>query len=97
MAEEREDHLRAAASWALGQIGRHTPEHAKAVALANVLPKLLEWYLKAESSEDLQQKVCKLFVFFFNIEMSYRIYNYYLFRPKKLLKIYFKNAFIYLL
>ena len=65
MAEEREDHLRAAASWALGQIGRHTPEHAKAVALANVLPKLLEWYLKAESSEDLQQKVCKLFVFFF--------------------------------
>jgi 3-methyladenine DNA glycosylase AlkD len=57
LAEEREDHLRAAAAWALGQIGRHTPEHAKAVALANVLPKLLEWYLKPESTEDLQQKV----------------------------------------
>jgi hypothetical protein len=57
LAEEKEDHLKAAAAWALGQIGRHTPEHAKAVALANVLPKLLEWYLKAESSEDLQQKV----------------------------------------
>jgi hypothetical protein len=57
LAEEKEDHLKAAAAWALGQIGRHTPEHAKAVALANVLPKLLEWYLKADSSEDLQQKV----------------------------------------
>jgi hypothetical protein len=57
LSEEKEDHLKAAAAWALGQIGRHTPEHAKAVALANVLPKLLEWYLKAESSEDLQQKV----------------------------------------
>lgn len=57
LAEESEDHLRAAAAWALGQIGRHTPEHAKAVALANVLPKLLEWYLKGDSSEDLEQKV----------------------------------------
>jgi hypothetical protein len=64
LAEEREDHLRAAAAWALGQIGRHTPEHAKAVALANVLPKLLEWYLKPESTEDLQQKVF-YFVFFY--------------------------------
>ena len=59
LAEEREDHLRAAAAWALGQCGRHTPEHAKAVALANVLPKLLEWYLRGESSEDLQQKAKK--------------------------------------
>ena len=57
LAEEKEDHLRAAAAWSLGQIGRHTPEHAKAVALANVLPKLLESYLRNDSSEDLQQKV----------------------------------------
>jgi len=59
LAEESEDHLKAAAAWALGQIGRHTPEHAKAVALANILPKLLEWYLKPDSSEDLQQKTKK--------------------------------------
>lgn len=59
LAEEREDHLKAAAAWSLGQIGRHTPEHAKAVALANVLPKLLDCYLRAESSEDLQQKAKK--------------------------------------
>ncbi len=68
MSEEREDHLKAAAAWALGQIGRHTPEHAKAVALANILPKLLECYLKTDSSEDLQQKVyLGVFVVFFTI------------------------------
>jgi 3-methyladenine DNA glycosylase AlkD len=57
LAEEKEDHLKAAIAWSLGQIGRHTPEHSKAIALANVLPKLLEIYLKSDSSEDLQQKV----------------------------------------
>ncbi len=57
LAEEQEDHIQAAAAWALGQIGRHTPEHAKAVAVANVLPKLLECYLRADASEDLQTKV----------------------------------------
>jgi hypothetical protein len=68
LSEEREDHLKAAAAWALGQIGRHTPEHAKAVALANILPKLLECYLKTDSSEDLQQKVyLGVFVVFFTI------------------------------
>eukprot|EP00794_Sanderia_malayensis_P003063 gene3063-3527_t len=55
-AEEPEDHIKAAAAWALGQIGRHTPEHAKAVAVANVLPKLLNCYLSADASEDLQMK-----------------------------------------
>ena len=47
----------AAACWALGQIGRHTAEHAKAVAGANVLPRLLELHLASASSEDLQLKV----------------------------------------
>lgn len=58
LSEEKEDHLKAAAAWALGQIGRHTPEHAKAVAQANVLPKLLELYLKS-TNDDLQQKAKK--------------------------------------
>ena len=49
----------AAAAWALGQAGRHTPEHAKAVAQANVLPTLLQCYLLAGSSEDLQTKAKK--------------------------------------
>jgi hypothetical protein len=61
LSEEPEDHIQAAAAWALGQIGRHTPEHAKAVAVANVLPKLLQCFLRADASEDLQTKVrfCK--------------------------------------
>ena len=57
ISQEKEDHVKAAAAWALGQIGRHTPEHAKAVAVANVLPKLLQCYLSTESSEDLSTKV----------------------------------------
>ena len=40
----------------MGQIGRHTPEHARAVASANVLPRLLEVYLSTFSSEDLKTK-----------------------------------------
>merc|ERR1712141_138423 len=59
LSEETEDHIVAAAAWALGQIGRHTPEHAKAVAVANVLPRLLSIYLAPESSEDLQTKTKK--------------------------------------
>jgi len=46
-----------AISWALGQIGRHTPEHAKAVAATNVLQSLLFCFLSSASSEDLQVKV----------------------------------------
>nr|XP_035948515.1 sperm-associated antigen 6 isoform X3 [Halichoerus grypus] len=57
LSEEPEDHIKAAAAWALGQIGRHTPEHARAVAVTNTLPVLLSLYMSTESSEDLQVKV----------------------------------------
>ncbi|XP_069770732.1 sperm-associated antigen 6 isoform X4 [Narcine bancroftii] len=59
LSEEPEDHLKAASAWALGHIGRHTPEHARAVAVANVLPKLLALYMQSGSSEDLQIKAKK--------------------------------------
>ena len=49
--------LQAALAWALGQIGRHTPEHAKQVAVTQALKYLLKCYLNTESSEDLQAKV----------------------------------------
>ena len=58
LCEESEQHIKAATVWSIGQIGRHTPEHARAVAAANLLPKLLELYMGASSSEDLQVKVC---------------------------------------
>ncbi|KAI3387348.1 hypothetical protein SNEBB_003870 [Seison nebaliae] len=59
MQEEEEDHILGACAWTLGQIGRHTPEHAKAIAVANALPLLLHCYLKAKASEDLQTKTKK--------------------------------------
>lgn len=42
LQEETEDHILAVTVWAVGQIGKHTPEHAKAIAVANILSKLLE-------------------------------------------------------
>ncbi|KAI3355197.1 hypothetical protein L3Q82_018055, partial [Scortum barcoo] len=56
LSEEHEHHIKAATAWSIGQIGHHTPEHAKAVGAANLLPKLLEMYMDARSSEDLQAK-----------------------------------------
>ncbi|XP_047468190.1 sperm-associated antigen 6 [Mugil cephalus] len=56
LSEESEQHIKAAAVWSIGQIGYHTPEHAKAVATANLLPKLLQLYMDASSSEDVQTK-----------------------------------------
>ncbi|NXP80424.1 SPAG6 protein, partial [Ramphastos sulfuratus] len=56
LLEEHEDHMKAAAAWALEQVGKHTAEHARAVALANVLPMLLAMYMDTSSSADLQLK-----------------------------------------
>ncbi|XP_069705435.1 sperm-associated antigen 6-like [Periplaneta americana] len=59
MIDESEDHVISAIVWALGQIGKHTPEHAKSLAVANTFPTLLQMYLSPESSQDLKQK-CRL-------------------------------------
>jgi len=58
LAGEEEDHILAATVWTLGQIGRHSAEHARAVCDANVLPKLLGLFIGERSSEDLRAK-CK--------------------------------------
>nr|KAF7420548.1 hypothetical protein H0235_010845 [Vespula pensylvanica] len=54
--ENETDHILAVTAWTLGQIGKHTPEHAKSVADANVLPKLLDLYINPKSSNDLKIK-----------------------------------------
>lgn len=56
LEKEPEDHIKAAAAWSLGQIGRHSANHAKAVADCNVLPKLLDVFLSPTSSDDLREK-----------------------------------------
>ena len=58
---EVDDNVRAAAAWSLGQIGRHTPEHAKYVAEANVFSVLVQIHEDSKAPEDLQTKVCSLF------------------------------------
>lgn len=63
LVEEHEDHIKAAAAWALGQIGRHTTEHARHVAVANVLPTLLDIFVDPRSSEDLKTKASRFVVF----------------------------------
>ncbi|KAI9175852.1 hypothetical protein H9P43_006216 [Blastocladiella emersonii ATCC 22665] len=41
LSTEAEPTVKAACAWTLGQIGRHSPDHAKALAAHAVLPKLL--------------------------------------------------------
>merc|ERR1719273_3087769 len=41
LVNEPEDYIRAASAWSLGQIGRHTPDHSKALAQADILSKLI--------------------------------------------------------
>lgn len=57
LSEEPEHHIKAATVWSINQLGHHTPEHAKAVAISSLIPKLLQLYMDANSSEDLQAKV----------------------------------------
>jgi hypothetical protein len=56
LEKETEDHIKAAAAWSLGQIGRHSADHAKSVSDFGVLPKLLDVYLDTSSSDDLKTK-----------------------------------------
>jgi hypothetical protein len=56
LVEEPEDHVKSASAWSLGQIGRHTPNHAKAVADSGVLSKLVAVGSLPSSSEDLRVK-----------------------------------------
>lgn len=57
-SQESEDHVKSAAAWSLGQIGRHSSEHVKILADENVLSCLVSLYVSEKSSEDLKAK-CK--------------------------------------
>jgi len=56
LVNEPEDYIKAAAAWSLGQLGRHTSDHAKALAQADVFRKLIEVFNDKKSSDDLKQK-----------------------------------------
>ena len=56
LINENEDYIRAASAWSLGQIGRHTPDHSKALAQADIFNKLINIYHNNQSSQDLKNK-----------------------------------------
>lgn len=56
LISEPEDHIKAACVWTIGQIGRHTPDHARAIAEGDVLRHLLACMVHEDSSEDLKTK-----------------------------------------
>lgn len=56
LINEPEDFLKAAAAYTLGQVGKHSPEHANNLALADVLSRLLAVHMMPESSKDLKDK-----------------------------------------
>ena len=56
LQNEPSHHIKAAACYALGHIGRHSPRHAKEVSDANVLSLMLYYYKDAKSNEYLKEK-----------------------------------------
>jgi hypothetical protein len=59
LQNEPHQHIKSAACFALGHIGRHSNIHAKDVSDANVLSLMLYYYLDPGSSEDLRYKTKK--------------------------------------
>ena len=58
LVSEKEDHMKAAAVWTLGQVGRHTPDHSLSLAEAGVFAPIVVLLSRADSSDDLRLK-CK--------------------------------------
>jgi 3-methyladenine DNA glycosylase AlkD len=56
LVSETEHHIKAAAAWSLGQVGRHSPEHSKALAMMDVFRRLIQVYQSPDSSADLKTK-----------------------------------------
>lgn len=61
LSTETEQHIKAACAWSLGQIGRHSPDHAKTLADHAVLAKLLQVLTSTpddsdEAGQDLRTK-----------------------------------------
>mmetsp|Transcript_17153 Transcript_17153/g.8108 ORF Transcript_17153/g.8108 Transcript_17153/m.8108 type:complete len:80 (+) Transcript_17153:953-1192(+) len=50
LINEPEDHIKAASAWSLGQIGRHSADHARALAENDVPARLLAVYMTEGAS-----------------------------------------------
>ncbi|KAG5900042.1 hypothetical protein JTB14_009120 [Gonioctena quinquepunctata] len=58
LEHSEDDALLSVTAWAIGQIGKHSPEHSQAVAAANIFPRLVALHQSNQFSEDLKYK-CK--------------------------------------
>lgn len=56
LVDEPEDSVRSVTAWVLGQIGRHSPEHARQLVDADCLRKLLAVFIHQSSSDELRDK-----------------------------------------
>jgi len=56
LVNEKEDHIKAAAAWSLSQLGKHSPEHAEALALLDVFRVLIDAYKRPDASADQKSK-----------------------------------------
>ena len=54
--KENNESIKAAAAWSLGQMGSHTPDHARAMAENDIPRCLLQLYNDPKSTEDLKKK-----------------------------------------
>jgi hypothetical protein len=56
LLNEPEDHIKAATVWTLGQVGQHSPQHARAISDAGVLQPMVVLHVREDSSPDLKTK-----------------------------------------
>jgi HEAT repeat protein len=56
LATSISDQVKSTTCWTLGQIGKHTSDHSRAVSEANVLPRLIEAFTSPKSSQELKSK-----------------------------------------
>ena len=56
LQNEPHQHIKAAACYALGHVGRHSSKHAKEVSDANVLSLMLFYFIDPNSTDDLKLK-----------------------------------------
>jgi 3-methyladenine DNA glycosylase AlkD len=79
LLSEKDDHIKAAAAWSLGQVGKHTPDHAKMLAQANVFPLLIEVRLRVCVCARVCMRpkyVCACYLYYLNSRLSRtQVYN----------------------
>ena len=85
LIEDPEEPVKTACVWTLSQIGKHSPEHAKAVV--HSLPKIIAIAFHPESSDDLKEKAKEAFkAIVSNITDTIRLEPLLTESPKRFLK-----------